>query len=232
MRRFFESELDQFRSDLTLMGQRTLEMVELSLKALLEGDVELAERVRGLDNDIDRLEIRIDDEGIRYLTLRAPVTSNLRLISFGMKTSHDIERIADEAVSIARHARALTLRGPISGLSLHRLPEMGSSTVAMLRDILTSLFQSGTEAAMEMHMRDARVDVYNRENYEHYTQQLEKGENVASYLDLIFISKSLERIGDHTTNIAEEIVFLQKFEDIRHSQALKEEKREEKKRLS
>ena len=95
MKRFFDSELELFRSKLILMGESSVRQVRDAMKALVDGDVALAQRVIAADDEVDRLEIEIDEEAVRYMTLRSPVATELRLVIVGMKASHDLERVGD-----------------------------------------------------------------------------------------------------------------------------------------
>ena len=95
MKRFFDSELDAFRSLLIQMGEKSIEQVRAAVHALVETDVELAQRVHAGDDDLDRLEVRIDEEGVRYMSLRNPIATDLRLVVVGMKAGHDLERVGD-----------------------------------------------------------------------------------------------------------------------------------------
>ncbi|HEY9250009.1 MAG TPA: PhoU domain-containing protein, partial [Rariglobus sp.] len=104
MKRFFDTELETFRSHLMLMGETSIRQVRDALRALVEGDVALADRVIAADDELDNLEMSIDDEAIRYMNLRAPVATELRLVIVGMKASHDLERVGDECTTIAKRA--------------------------------------------------------------------------------------------------------------------------------
>ncbi len=216
MKRFFDAELEAFRSHLLQMGERAMDQTRLAMKALLEADMTLADKVIAADDEIDRLEVKIDEEAIRYMTLRGPVASELRLIVVGMKASHDLERVGDEATGIARRSRKLAIEPP---LELYGdLPRMSKIALEMLRDALDCFVQEDEQKALSVIRRDPEVDNLNRALYRRLTSyMIEKPDTIARALELMFISKSLERIADHATNIAEEMVFLSKGLDIRHS---------------
>ena len=220
MKRFFDAELESFRSHLLQMGERAIDQTRLAMKALIDGDIPLADKVIGADDEIDKLEVHIDDEAIRYMTLRGPVASELRLIVVGMKASHDLERVGDEATSIARRSRRLAIE---PRLELYTdLPRMANIALEMLRDALDCFVQEDEQKALSVIRRDPEVDNLNRLLYRRLTSyMIEKPETIARALELMFISKSLERIADHATNIAEEMVFLTKGMDIRHSNVAK-----------
>jgi phosphate transport system protein len=216
MKRFFDAELEAFRSHLLQMGERAMEQTRLAMKSLTDADLALAEKVIAADDELDRLEVQIDDEAIRYMTLRGPVASELRLIVVGMKASHDLERVGDEATGIARRSRRLAIE---PRLELYAdLPRMATIALSMLRDALDCFVQEDEQKALSVIRRDPEVDNLNRLLYRRLTSyMIEKPDTIARALELMFISKSIERIADHATNIAEEMVFLSKGQDIRHS---------------
>ena len=224
MKRFFHSELEQFRSNLLLMGERCIEIGRLSTRALLESDVSLARAAVAKDDAIDDLELMIDAEAIRYISMRAPVARDLRLLVMGMKAAHDLERVGDEATSIARRVIKLDTRIPPVKDFLS-LPQMSTLTLEMLRDSIDSLIDGDAEKAIGIPMRDKEIDKLNRANYAAIADAIRAdGNKVDAEIDLLFISKSLERIADHAANISEEVVYLYKAEDIRHTPAVKEGK--------
>jgi phosphate transport system protein len=223
MKRFFHAELEEFRSHLMLMGERSVEVVRLAAHALLEADVAKARLVMEKDDAIDQLEIVIDAEAIRYISMRAPVAKDLRLPTVGMKAAHDLERVGDEATSIARRVVKLDAGMPVKDFL--RIPEMTTLTLGMLRDAIDSFIDGDADKAKGIAIRDEEVDKHNHFNYAELASAIEKDPSrVRTYLDLIFISKSLERIADHASNIAEEVYYLNKAEDIRHSPEVKEAK--------
>jgi len=220
MKRFFDAELENFRSHLLQMGERSIDLTRLAMRALVEGSIPLADQVIAADDEIDKLEVKIDDEAIRYMTLRGPVASELRLIVVGMKASHDLERVGDEATGIARRSRKLAIEPRIELYA--DLPRMANIALEMLRDALDCFVQEDEHKALSVIRRDAEVDNLNRLLYRRLTSfMIERPDTISRALELMFISKSLERIADHATNIAEEMVFLSKGQDIRHSDAAK-----------
>lgn len=223
MKRFFHSELEQFRSNLLLMGERCIEVVRFASRALMESNVDFAKSVLNKDDAIDQLEVVIDAEAIRYISMRGPVARDLRLLTVGMKAAHDLERVGDEATSIARRVLKLDAGLPIKDFL--GIPAMVSLTLDMLRDSIDSFIDGDAEMAAAIPMRDKEVDRLHKQNYATLTEMIRQDPSkVTACLDLIFISKSLERIADHASNISEEVVFLYKAEDIRHSTSVKEAK--------
>ena len=220
MRRFFDAELETLRSHLILMGETAIQQVRDALKALVESDTALAQRVIAADDQLDGLEIKIDDEAVRYMNLRAPVASELRLVIVGMKTGHDLERVGDEATSIAKRAIKLAAEPPLKPYI--DIPRMTSMALEMLRDALDCLLQVDEAKAIAVCKRDLEVDKINRQLYRELTSfMVEKPETISRAIELMFISKSIERIADHATNIAEETIYLSKGKDVRHSDEVK-----------
>ena len=134
MKRFFDSELDALRSHLVQMGEKSIEQVRLAMRAVVESDPEIARQVRADDDVLDRLEVLIDEEGVRYMSLRNPVATDLRLVVVGMKAGHDLERVGDEANNIAKRAIRLAAEPPIKPFV--DLPRMAAIALEMLRDAL------------------------------------------------------------------------------------------------
>ncbi len=216
MQRFFHDELRQLRDDLILMGERSLDMTRLAMQALETGDDKLALQVRGMDDSVDDLEKQVDREIMRYLTLFGPMGSDVRLLLAARDIGHDLERIADEASVIAKRTLVISQRGPLKNL-LH-VPDEGRLAVEVLRLALDGFVEGDIAKAKQVITRDAEIDNLNRKNYEALFGR--SGDTVkvsASNVELIFISKALERIGDHSKNISEQVIFILSGEDIRHA---------------
>ncbi|TVR47638.1 MAG: phosphate transport system regulatory protein PhoU [Puniceicoccaceae bacterium] len=223
MKRFFDEELDLLREHLTTMGRLANEAVRLAIRALLQNDRATAEKVIAEDDALDRLETEIDTEGIRFLNLRSPVASDLRLIMVAMKASHDLERVGDEATNIAKRSLAI---GEFSGLGIEeQLRKLADTVLEMLGDALQCFFTGDEQKAIAICTRDAEADRLNKEIYRHLAGTIaDQPSHTTTALELMFVSKSLERIGDHATNLAEEVVFLVKGENISHDPEIKQAK--------
>lgn len=207
MKRFFHSELEDYRSNLVLMGERAIELVELATRSLIDGEFELCDQVLERDRTVDELAARIDNEGIRYISLRSPVAMELRLLTIGMKLAHDLKRVGDEACSIARRSRQLLSGMPVRDLV--DIPEMSELVLQMLRSAVIAFSEEDSSGVREIPTRDRQVDEINRLNYEQLTARIARdASSVSNSLDLIFISKSLERIGDQASTLADDITFL------------------------
>lgn len=217
MKRFFEKELYVLRSHLMQMGQKAVEQVHLAMRALEEGDTDLAARVRKQDDELDRLEMEIDAEAIRYISLRGPVATELRLVVTAMSAGHEIERMGDEATNIAKRVQKLVLCQPVPSLP-EEFSLMAERVRSMIEDGLTGFFEGDAEKALEVCRRDAKVDeMHKRFNQEMTRRMIEDSSIAPAVVELLFAARSLERIGDHATNLAEDVLYLLRGEDVRHS---------------
>jgi phosphate transport system protein len=217
MKRFFHSELETLKSHLLLMGEKANGALQKSVESLVEQNIDLAVQVMEEDDAIDQLEIEIDRESTRYLTLRSPVASDLRLITVAIKASHDLERVGDEARNIAKRVRKMILKQGRIG-DLLNIPEMADKAGEMLREALQCFISEDHAKATAVLAKDEVVDTLNKENFKGFIKQAKTDpEFMNQYLDLIFISKSLERIADHATNLAEEVIYLTTAREARHS---------------
>lgn len=221
MKRYFHEELENVRSHLMLMGEKSVENVNMAMKALLDSDIELAEQVISGDDEIDDLETMIDDEVARYVSLRSPVARDLRLLFVAIKVSHDLERVGDEASSISKRIRKILSSSGQKIDSLGSIPRMCEHAVGMLQDALNCFIQEEEELAYGIILRDKQVDHLNRENFSYYLDEMRSSPDLLlSSTEMIFISKSFERIADHAKNIAEQVYFLLTAESLK--EALKE----------
>jgi phosphate transport system protein len=210
----FEMGLGELRQKLLLMASRAETAVNESVQALMQRNYDLAIKVRADDDIIDQYEIEIDEMAIQLLT-KAPLASNLRLVTVAMKVSQNLERIGDEATKIAKRARDLAQEPPVR-ISLD-LPRLAGMALAMVKDALDSFVQRDSAAARALVPRDKEVDALNREMHAALAQHMmEHPDAIARCLHWIVAAKSLERIADHAKNIAEEVVYLCDAQDIRH----------------
>ncbi len=211
----FEHELQALKDRLLTMAGYAEQSVRNAVRALTERDDELAQRVKHDDDVLDRLEMEIDEHAIHMLA-KAPLASDLRLIAMAMKISHDLERVGDEATAIAKRALDLNREAP---LRLHLdLPRLSSLALEMLKDALDAFVQRDAPKARAIVPRDKQVDAlhkqFRRELASHMTTD---AATINRCLSLVQVCKRLERIADHAANIAEEVVFLCKAQDIRHA---------------
>lgn len=215
MESHYEMGLDGLRQKLLLMASRAETAVNEAVQALTQRDHDLAIRVKNDDSIIDQYERDIDELAIQLLT-RAPLASNLRLITVAMKISQNLERIGDEATKIAKRARDLAQEPPVK---LHLdLTGMAHLSLAMVKDALDSFVQRDSVAARAVIPRDKKVDAINHQMHDLLEQHMMTNpETIGRCLNWMVAAKSLERIADHAKNIAEEVVYLCEAQDIRHT---------------
>jgi phosphate transport system protein len=211
----FEQELAGLKEKLLTMASHTEGAVTKAINALTERDDELARRVMSDDVIVDQLEIEIDELAIHLLS-KAPLATDLRLITVAMKISHDLERVSDEATTIARRSLELSLEPQLKPYI--DIPRMAGMALEMLKDALDSFVNRDTTKARAVVPRDKEVDQLNKQLHRELSSYMvERPSNISRCLNLMVISKSLERVADHATNIAEEVVYLYEARDIRHS---------------
>src|SRR3954469_23672288 len=215
----YSEEMTRLKESLLAMASHAESAVSRAMRALVERNDELARDVQRDDTILDQFEIEIDDTSLHLLT-KAPLATDLRLITVAMKISQNLERVGDEAVTICR--RAIDLGSEPQLKPYVDLPRMAAMSLEMLRDALTAFINRQPEVARAVVPRDTEVDNLNRQLHRELSSfMVERPSNISRCLALMIISKSLERIADHATNIAEEVVYLYEAKDIRHSDAKK-----------
>jgi len=216
----FSHELDDLKKKLLVMASNAETSVSRAMKSMVDRDDDLARRVKEDDTILDDFEKEIDEMSINLLA-KAPLASELRLITVAMKVSHDLERVGDEATTISR--RALELNKEPQLHTEVNLPFMAEMGLQMLREALEAFVQHDPAKARALIPRDKQIDSLNKQlQRELASYMVERPSTISRCLNLMTISKSLERIGDHATNIAEEVVYLHEGEDIRHDPKVKQ----------
>jgi phosphate transport system protein len=211
----FDMDLGELKQKLLTMASHAETAVNEALRALIERDYDLALRVKEDDNVIDQLEVEIDDMAI-HLLAKAPLASDLRLVTVAMKISQNLERVGDEASKIAKRARDLSQEPPVKVVV--DLPGMAKLALDMLKAALDSFVNRDPATARALIPRDKEVDALNKQITNHLAQyMMENPDTIKRCLNLITVSRSLERIADHATNVAEEVVYLYEAQDIRHT---------------
>lgn len=214
MQTHFEQELAELKSTLLTMASHAETAVTNAIKALVDHDDSLAQKVEESDEIIDQFEIEIDEMAI-HLLAKAPLASDLRLITVAMKISQNLERVGDEATKIARRAQELNQEPQLKPYV--DIPNMAKTALGMLKAALDSFVYRDPDSARQIIPRDTEVDLLNKQLHrELASYMIEKPSTITRCLNLMVISKSLERIADHATNVAEEVVYLCEARDIRH----------------
>ena len=211
----YAEELAKLKESLLAMASHAESAVTRAMRALVDRDDALARKVEEDDNVLDQFEIEIDDTAI-HLLAKAPLATELRLITVAMKISQNLERVGDEAVTISRRAIELNTEPQLKPYV--DLPRMATMSLEMLRDALTAFVNREPERARAVVPRDHDVDDLNRQLHRELSSYMvERPTTITRCLRLMVISKAIERIADHATNIAEEVVYLYEAKDIRHS---------------
>lgn len=223
MHHYYEAELEAICNKLLYMGQRCVESVRMAMTALLDNDGELAREVIRVDDEIDQLEKSIDAECVRYISLRNPVAKDLRLLTLAMRACHDLERVGDEASSIAKRVPDLSGQMPLK-LKSDELTEIMDRVLIQLQDAIACFINRDAKEALTITLRDKDIDLRHRAHIARLIKNAKAdNEAIDDAVDLIFISKSLERVGDHAKNVAEEVIYLMEGEDIRHTRKVKQD---------
>ncbi|HEX4264786.1 MAG TPA: phosphate signaling complex protein PhoU [Verrucomicrobiae bacterium] len=208
-------DLGELKQKLLTMASHAETAVNEALRALIERDYDLALRVKESDTVIDQLEVEIDEMAIQLLA-RAPLASDLRLVTVAMKISQNLERVGDEATKIAKRARDLSQEPPVKVVV--DLPHMAKLALDMLKAALDAFVNRDPITARALIPRDKEVDGMNKQVTNQLAQyMMENPDTIKRCLNLITVSRSLERIADHATNVAEEVVYLYEAQDIRHT---------------
>lgn len=215
--RAFNAELTEVRDKVLAMGGRVDEQIRKAVRALCEGDRELADAVISADYEVNAMEVDIDEECSRILALRAPTALDLRLVIAVIKTITDLERIGDEAERVAR----MTLEADtsqIDQMTLGELAHMGEMVRNMLEQALDAFARNDPRTALATSRLDADVD----RKYQALTRQLitfmaQDARNIPACLSALWAARALERIGDRSCNICEYIIYLVGGKDVRHT---------------
>ncbi len=219
--RHFDEELQELRKNLLKMASLVDEAVRGVLKSLKERDAELAEKIIEKDEEIDMLEIEIDRQCLELIAKRQPIAVDLRFLTSVMKINNDLERVGDLAIHVARRSISLAKFRPIKPLI--DIPDMTEKAMKMLKDAMAALVERDSEKAREICERDADIDrIYVQNFREVLTYMMEDKENIKAGIHLILSAKQIERMADHITNIAEDIVYLVEGKTIKHHMEEKE----------
>jgi phosphate transport system protein len=213
--RHFQEELEQLKRRLLEMGGLAEENVRLAVKGLVDRDHELIDRVLLGDEPLNALHIEIDNRSFTLLALYQPMAADLRTIVAALKINTDLERVGDLAVNIAEAARRYASHLPVK--KLIDIPRMASIAQAMLRDALDAFVRRDVDLAQQVLNEDDKLDALKTQIFrELLTYMLQDTSTIEPALDLILVSRHLERIGDHATNIAEDVIFIVSARDVRH----------------
>jgi phosphate transport system protein len=213
--RHFQEELETLQQRLLWMGGLAEERMSDSVRAVAHRDPALVDRILAGDAPINALHIEIDDRCLKLLALHQPMAADLRAIVAAVKINSDLERVGDLAVNIAEAAKRYLQHAAVKPLI--DIPRMGDIAQRMLRDALDAYVRRDTRLAQTVLAADDQLDGLKTQIFrELLTFMLADPSTIEPALDLILISRHLERIGDHATNIAEDVIFMVSAKDVRH----------------
>lgn len=214
----FDEALSSLRNNVLMMAGLTERSLDRAMKGLFERNDNLCANAIADDEEIDQLEKQIDKDGVDILLRFQPVASDLRRVVSAMKLSSNLERMADQATTIARRARKLNQHPPLVEVELIR--PMYEQAMSMFRDSVDAFVREDVDLGRAVVPRDERLDELNRmASHKLVDRMAQDPQQLRGYLNLVFVGRALERVGDHATNIAEDAVYAAAAEDIRHQTA-------------
>jgi len=214
----FDEALATLRNNVLMMAGLTERSLERAMKGLVNRDDNICATAIADDEEIDQLEKQIDKDGVDILLRFQPVASDLRRVVAAMKLSSNLERMADMATTIARRARKLNRHQPLAEVDLIR--PMYDHAMSMFKDSVDAFAREDVDLARAVVPRDQKLDDLNRmAGHKLVDRMAQDPHQLRGYLNLIFVGRCLERVGDHATNIAEDAVYAAAAEDIRHQTA-------------
>ncbi|MEI6818584.1 MAG: phosphate signaling complex protein PhoU [Verrucomicrobiota bacterium] len=213
--REFDKGIESLKADVLLMANLTRQNLERAMRSLLERDLDLARTVIADDGDVDDLERKIDQAGMDILVRFHPMATDLRLVITSMKMAYNLERISDHAVNIAKRSKKICKAAPLEEAALAE--PLYSLADKLLRDALLAYTDANAELGESLKARDKELDRLHKQMIASLSGRLEEASGRSEYLlHLIFVARSIERIGDLAVNIGEDAVFLGEARDIRH----------------
>lgn len=218
----FQRALNDMTADLNRMSGLVTTSLDLAVRGLLERNSAICSEVIADDEEIDNLEVKLDEEGVKIITLFQPVASDLRKVVSAMKVSANLERTADQAVGIAKRARKINKNLEISEARL--VEPLYQMAATLLRQSLEAFREGDVGIALKVKEKDAELDKACKSLAKQLTRRMEEDpEHIKDYLNLHFVVRFLERVGDHAKNISDDAVFAESAVDIRHGGELPEQ---------
>lgn len=214
----YDAELESVRERVLLMGKLVGTQVRLAIDALNRGDIDLTDRIIAEDNEVNALEVGIDESCTEIIARRQPTAVDLRMVIMIIKTITDLERIGDEAKKIAITAKNLSQRKNLTLPRFDKIDHVANLTMDMLLQSLDAFAKLDISAVAHVVRQDEQVDEEFRTVMRYLaTFMMEDPRTITSALEILFVAKSIERIGDHAKNISEYVVYMVKGRDVRHT---------------
>ena len=216
--RQYDLELNEIREKLLEMGGKVEVMIANAMKSLVERDSKLADETIAFDHHINHMEVMIDEKCLQVLALRQPAARDLRFLTLALKIVTDLERIGDQCRNIAKRAKELNEEPPLKPYI--DLPRMAVAAATMVREALDAFVKGDADLALKVCKDDAFVDNLNDQiQRELLVFMMSDPTTISRAIKVNYISKCLERVADHATNVAEMVIFMVKGKDIRHTVA-------------
>lgn len=214
--RHFDRELLELKEKLLLMAAKVEQLIRQSIEALIKKDAALAQSLFALDKEVDRLEIEIEEDAIALIARHQPAAGDLRFLIGAIKINNDLERISDHGVNIAQSAIRLAAQPDLKPLI--DIPRMAEFSIGMLKDSLDSFVNNDPDKARAVCKSDDQVDDLKDQIFrELLTYMMEKQDSIGRAMDLILVSRNLERVADLSTNISEEEIYISEAKIVKHN---------------
>jgi len=214
--RYFHEQLQDVLKQITIMGSLTESMITLAMRMLVERDESLADEIYRKEDEVNALQVSIDDTAIGLIATQQPVGKDVRFLFMTSKIVTDLERIADQAKNICQNAQFVLAQPPLKPMV--DLPIMAEIAQKMVRDALTAVIDRDVALAERIMQEESKVDAFRDQVFRTLlTYMMADPGTIQRALSLILISRNIERIGDHATNIAEEAIYIVQGRDIRHT---------------
>ncbi len=215
MERHFDEELKHLKQKLLQMGDLSQEMIGLAIKALTDRNDAYSKEVLHLEDRVNHIEIEIEEESLRLLSIRQPVARDLRLLTAVLKINSNLERVADQACNIAETSFYLLKEPPLKPLI--DIPHMATLAQRMIKNSLDAFVNQDAVLAKHVCLEDDDVDRLNDQIFrELLTYMMEDPKSITRAVDLILVARNLERIADHATNISEDVIFIVEGKNVKH----------------
>ena len=215
MERHFDEELKNLKQKLLTMADTAQEMIGFSVRALTDRNLKITEDVFRLEDKVNHAEIEIEEEVLRLLAVRQPAAGDLRLLTAILKINNDLERVADQAVNISELAVYLLKEPPLKPLI--DIPHMANLAQKMIKNSIDAFVRHDPAMAQAVCADDDQVDRLNDQVFrELLTYMMEDPKSITRAVDLILVSRNIERIADHATNISEDVIFIEQGKNIKH----------------
>ncbi|MFH0807699.1 MAG: phosphate signaling complex protein PhoU [Elusimicrobiota bacterium] len=215
MKRHFDKELNELREKLSSMASLVESMIDIAIKALIERNSEILGSIFNNETEVNKKHIEVDELSLKLIALYQPAGIDLRFITSAMKINSELERIGDQAVNISQNTANLIKQPFFINLSI--IPQMTEIAKAMVKDCIKAFINKDVELAKNILLRDNELDELKKEVFRKLIDSIiENPDRTEYFIDLLLISRNLEKIGDHATNICEDVIFMVLGQDIRH----------------